>query len=86
MSAPLYQHDCEACQFFGTAGEDDLYAHPPHRHDGAVCLIMRHSSDGPDYCSFSFSPAHWRSHLDTETSIGRKYAPVIEAAIAARLI
>jgi len=86
MSAPLYQHDCEACQFLGAAGEDDLYAHPPHRHGKEVTLIMRHSSDPPDYCSFGFTPTHWRNHDAVNTVIGQKYRPVIAAAIEAGLI
>jgi hypothetical protein len=83
---PFYEHDCDDCQFLGTAGEDDLYAHAPRRHSKEVTLILRHSGDPADYCSFGFSPTRWRNHDALNTRIGQKYRPAIRAAIEKGLI
>lgn len=46
---PRYEHDCDpelGCIFVGYVDDDDVWFHD-HGHDTEV--ILRHSSDGPDY-------------------------------------
>lgn len=47
---PKFHHDCGACTFLGPFGDSDLYHCPQH---GNPTLVVRYSSKGPDYSSFS---------------------------------
>ena len=53
---PAHSHDCSGgCRFYGTVTFGDVavdvYCHD-HPTDGTVSLVLRYSSDGPDYWSF----------------------------------
>ena len=58
---PLYEHDCQACDYFGTAvfqGENgDVWLHAGTGIDGS--LIHRRSSGGPDYWSMPIFGIEW---------------------------
>ena len=45
-SEPLYIHDCDGCKFMGHVMNHDLYYCPAPGE-----IVMRRSSDGPDYRS-----------------------------------
>jgi hypothetical protein len=47
---PLYEHDCSACVFQGTIDNRDIYV---CTNDFGPTVVVRHSSDGPDYSSSS---------------------------------
>ena len=50
---PNHTHDCTACTFLGHARGADVYACIRYGVDPeAVSLIIRYSSDGPDYASY----------------------------------
>lgn len=48
---PLFDHDCDLCQFLGTYRHGDRAPHDLYTCDGEGTLIARFSSNGPDYVS-----------------------------------
>ena len=57
MSTPQHEHDCSVCEFVGRLGTCDFYVHPGDF--GMISLVVRYSSDGPDYVSNSISQPQW---------------------------
>lgn len=49
QNKPFYEHDCEDCQFLGSALAHDIY----YCSQGGVLatIVARHGDDGPDYMS-----------------------------------
>ena len=69
MIKPLYKHDCNNCTFLGTFNNEDLYFCKQGGH--IPTLIVRYSSDGPDYSSgFQFGE---REKNNLNSSIGEAY-------------
>ena len=60
---PAYTHDCATCRFIGTiptrTDPVDVWFHDADEGEGT--LIIRFSSDGPDYSSMP--PSYWRRAL-----------------------
>lgn len=49
MDDPRYEHDCDldnGCVYVGQLGNDDIWFHD---HGDRTEVILRHSSDPPDY-------------------------------------
>lgn len=51
---PRYVHDCDpenGCIFVGQVGDDDIWFHDYYNKGAFIytCVVMRHSSDPPDY-------------------------------------
>ena len=67
---PLYEHDCNHCTHVGSTQAFDVY-HCRHH-----TLIIRFSSDGPDYTSSH--PEIWRKMIKNHPSMSRDD---IEAAL-----
>lgn len=64
MVAPRYEHDCDeelGCVFAGWLDDDDIWFHQYKRTDGSVetCVIMRHSSDAPDYGTWTTTMSNY---------------------------
>jgi len=58
MTRPAYTHDCDRCRhlgtFVGTRGADvDAYVCPRVLSEREPALILRTSSSGPDYASYT---------------------------------
>lgn len=71
MSTPNHTHDCDRCKFLGSddSGRDWYYCQSVWGPDEGT-IIMRRSSDPPDYCSSRISGL-WRKGFDPAT--GRQY-------------
>lgn len=50
---PLYEHDCDNCVYRGTIKERDVYTCNSKLF--GMTVIVRYSSDGPDYSSSTIS-------------------------------
>lgn len=71
MRKPLYEHDCENCQFLGSFNGVDLYYCPRQAIDGSPTVIARFSSEGPDYASgMAFGSLH---HDNMKSPLGEAY-------------
>lgn len=51
MEIPRYEHDCDKCIFLGYEGKYDLYTCFKEDEPIIITLIVRYSSEGPDYYS-----------------------------------
>ena len=73
MTGPKFEHDCrnpDCCRFLGHGEGVDVYSYNSML-EGTRGVIIRRSSDGPDYSAIS--PIDWLERIAARPDSGAEY-------------